>query len=1140
MLAKLAAALAGPGLTLAVGWALLAGLGALPDRPRGVRAAYAFLAGQTLHGMALWALSLAGWIRLDRAGIASVAAGLVLLGGCGAAWRHRRAASASAPPGSRATRASPGRPARSRLTTLAVVVAGLQTGALFTQAATDPITDWDGRMTWSTAARFVLDGASVTPPALTDPEVYVTHPRYPLLLPLGQATAMALVPAPLRLFAARPLYAIYFLALLVVVHDATRRTAGARLAAAVLLLTATLPTLATQLDGGAAGAYSDLPLGCLLGAGVTLAVARRRGPGEEWLAGLLLAGAALVKNEGLLLAPLALMAVLAFPPRRDRQPATARLAAALRLSVPLLAAVALLLTWRARIPNRFDERYFERFSPADLLARLPGNLAAPAERAFEMLGRFADWGLFWWIAAGAAVLGWRAFRRREARVPAALLAGTLTVAGAAYATHPDLALVEVTWNRLLLQAIVPILALLALALRGCRARLRRWGSIVRFRELRDAGRQGDAARRASGASHFSQTLGEPRARRAAARRPDRARAARRAPGLPRRRRSRARRPVPHPLLPALGRAVARGRSRRILECAVLPPQPGGRDAVGPPARSLHARLARRAGRPRRGGRLQRAAPALLRGHRLDGLLGGEPLRRQRFRFARRRRRGRLHPLPARPARASAGAADAMDRPRAVELRPSARAAEPRRAALFAVFYTLHVTGGSYLAYMLHVPLAVLAVNRMADPASRATWSGARPRAVLALAAVACLALSVSLFLPYLRHAEELGIRLAPGEAGQQAAVAWSWLTPSRHSRIAGLQAGPAYRGEAGLFPGVLPLLLSGLGLVLLLRRSGLAMPGHAAPMARRTFFAGLALVALAVGLADFFTLTASDRPFLLAGRSFHGYRGPLLLALLGLGAALWAMRRARPGAPGAAAAIPCPERTTHRLGVWPRGLLLAGAVSALLAHPMVFDTLRDWVPGMRALRVPQRFWAFALPALALLIAIGFDALRSALPRRRSRAALTMGALGLLALELAPVPLAWTRVPDETELPGLLRQLREDPEVKGILVLPITGDFREAETMLLASLHWKPIANGYSGFQPRSYRRLLGLFSPLPPVEEIPALRGLGISHLQVHRDRIPPGLQTATDRWLAAGENSGRLRLLVEEDRVLLYAIAGD
>ena len=197
MFPKLAAALAGPGLALAVGWALLAGLGALRDRTRTARAAYAFLAGQTLLGSTLWALSLAGWIRLDRAGIASVAAGLILLGAFGAAWRRRTAASASTPPGGRATRSTSGLPSCSRLTTLAVVVAGLQAGALLTQAATDPITDWDGRMTWSTAARFVLDSASATPPALTDPEIFVSHPRYPLLLPLGQATARV-TPAPSR------------------------------------------------------------------------------------------------------------------------------------------------------------------------------------------------------------------------------------------------------------------------------------------------------------------------------------------------------------------------------------------------------------------------------------------------------------------------------------------------------------------------------------------------------------------------------------------------------------------------------------------------------------------------------------------------------------------------------------------------------------------------------------------------------------------------------------------------------------------------------------------------------------------------------------------------------------------------------
>jgi hypothetical protein len=195
---------------------------------------------------------------------------------------------------------------------------------------------------------------------------------------------------------------------------------------------------------------------------------------------------------------------------------------------------------------------------------------------------------------------------------------------------------------------------------------------------------------------------------------------------------------------------------------------------------------------------------------------------------------------------------------------------------------------------------------------------------------------------------------------------------------------------------------------------------------------------------------------------------------------------------------------------------------------------------MDGLRVPQRFWAFALPAFALATATGLDAARRALRGRVAQTALVLGACTLLALELAPKPLEWSRIDPDDETPRTSRLLREDPSVQGLLILPVFGDHREAESMILATSHWKPIANGYSGFLPVSYRRLQRMFSPLPQVEQIPELRRLGLTHLQVRWDRISSRQRRATYHWLVEGERTGRLRLLLEEDQVLLYKIVGD
>src|SRR6185369_9172285 len=90
---------------------------------------------------------------------------------------------------------------------------------------------------------------------------------------------------------------------------------------------------------GAASAYSDLPLGCLIGAALVLLLRSRRSVAGAVTAGLFLAGAVLSKNEGTLLALFLPLTMAPMAPllirRRDRARQAARLLAA--LAPPLLA-----------------------------------------------------------------------------------------------------------------------------------------------------------------------------------------------------------------------------------------------------------------------------------------------------------------------------------------------------------------------------------------------------------------------------------------------------------------------------------------------------------------------------------------------------------------------------------------------------------------------------------------------------------------------------------------------------------------------------------------------------------------------------------------------------------------------------------
>ncbi len=374
----------------------------------------------------------------------------------------------------RVRRARKTRPARRRdLCALAVVlIAGAVSLAVLAESMTAPLLDWDGRMTWSSQARWVRAAGTVDAPVLLEKRWAVIHPRYPLLMPVAQVAALELVRAPVESQAFRPLYALFFPALLLVLWGEARLRAGRRAALLAVLALALAPFPAWNGNGGAASAFSDLPLAAFWGAGVALLLrprplsAGRHGLSNGAAAGLLMAAAVLTKNEGWVLAPaaviLALLALAWHSGWRRR-----RLAPAGWAGVGVGLGLTLLLSWRAAVPNRFDEAYVERAAWRDLGLAAWASLVEVAPLLIRHTFGPESWGLLFWAAPIVLLAGARGLRRRGG-LPLLLAAlGPLLLGLTAYASNPHrVRLAEVTWSRFLLQAALPGMLALALALRG--------------------------------------------------------------------------------------------------------------------------------------------------------------------------------------------------------------------------------------------------------------------------------------------------------------------------------------------------------------------------------------------------------------------------------------------------------------------------------------------------------------------------------------------------------------------------------------------------------------------------------------------------------------------------------------------------
>src|SRR5947209_1809926 len=465
--------LAGVALFAAPGAGLAELLPAVRELPAARRLAHAWLLGVAWTAGALYALSHWLAVPLRPPAILAVAAAPVLAGAV--SWLRRR----RPPPAARRKRPK-------RVPEWLALGAGVLVSlALLGDTLNGPLADWDGRMTWSAQARWVRSEGTVHPAALAQRGWYVSHPWYPLLMPVAQVAVLEATRADPDHHAFRPLYGVFFPVWLLLIYGGAEGLAGRAAAAWTTLAAALLSFPAFSGAGGAASAYSDLPLACFFGGGLLLLLHSRHArlrPSAGLAAGLLLAAAVLTKAEGEILAPVALGLAALYPlvpgrgrARRRRLWRQRRRALALA-ALPVALALALLLSWRAGIPESFES--FEQATSWSLLwpgivtrlPRLAGDVRA------EMVS-FLDWGLFWSAAPLVLAAGWRGLRRRPA-LPLLLAAAVPLGVGWLYATiSPRLDFVVLsTWNRFLLQASVPLLVLFALALRDL---LRRAGWLPR-------------------------------------------------------------------------------------------------------------------------------------------------------------------------------------------------------------------------------------------------------------------------------------------------------------------------------------------------------------------------------------------------------------------------------------------------------------------------------------------------------------------------------------------------------------------------------------------------------------------------------------------------------------------------------------
>ena len=179
------------------------------------------------------------------------------------------------------------------------------------------------------------------------------------------------------------------------------------------------------------------------------------------------------------------------------------------------------------------------------------------------------------------------------------------------------------------------------------------------------------------------------------------------------------------------------------------------------------------------------------------------------------------------------------------------------------------------------------------------------------------------------------------------------------------------------------------------------------------------------------------------------------------------------------------------------GLILAFDVS-LGFNGVIYRGLYDYFLPFKALRIPARMGLMVGFSLAVLAGYGaariVERLRSVKMRR---AVLTV--LGVLMLvEYASTPLelwAAPRYPPESYA-DLVRDAGDGP-TSVIFEFP-TGAMEDPEYLYYSTFHWQYLVNGYSGFFPPSYRKVVNAVQGFPDETSMNVIKSHGVRYLVIH------------------------------------------
>jgi hypothetical protein len=437
---------------------------------------------------------------------------------------------------------------------------------------------------------------------------------------------------------------------------------------------------------------------------------------------------------------------------------------------------------------------------------------------------------------------------------------------------------------------------------------------------------------------------------------------------------------------------------------------------------------------------------------------------------------------------------------------------------------------------------LLAIYVAWELTTRRLWRDVQTLGRVAMAGAAVVVATIPFVVPYVALRRMGFAARSIGETDRFSANVYAYLTADPNASLWGgvMRAWPHV--ENALFPGVTIVALAAIAIVVAWREARPTAEKGYGPFSSALGWMFGAASAVFVAMIFGWTIRL---PFL---RMTSPARVLLFVAAL-LAAWLIASPRARATTRGW---IASPPGALVLLTLFAIVMSFGPQIHAgdrLIEETSLYAFFYRFVPGFDGLRVPARYGMIVALGLAALAGCGAATIDTLKNGRR----LLIVASILIVAEFAALPLPLNsndttyKQSGLAPLPGILAMGSDAPPVyRFIDALPASASLAElpfgevafdARYMFYSTLHWRPLANGYSGGGPPEYSVLAddlkdALRRPEPAWQ---ALIASGVSHVVVHEASYADERGSQVSGWLRA--HGAREVAAIASDHVFVLPI---